>query len=188
MSSMTNTHSCGGDSRRTRARKERVLHTRISDDLAEDLRKMAEDLRVPVSNIVRTVLEDAFSVVEKVTDNVGELIEEVVDEAEAASARLRRRHRHRRRHGRRPYRDAYRADAYRELEGDEEDSEPVREASEPEVLGWQPLVLAGDRRCSDCGSALARGAQAHAAVTQNGIGNSILCQDCLSARSAAPSQ
>jgi hypothetical protein len=166
--------SCGEASRRSRerrarrARKERVLHTRISDDLAEDLRKMAEDLRVPVSNIVRTVLEDAFSVVEKVTDNVGELIEEVVDEAEAASDRLRRRHGHRRRHGRRAYRARYRDRSAR-----------------PEVLGWQPLVLARDQRCADCGSELARGAQAHAALTQSGVGSTFLCDGCLTAKSAS---
>ena len=61
--------STGGRSSR---RKERVLHTRISEDLAEDLRKIAEDLRVPVSNVVRNVLEEAFSMVETVTENVGD--------------------------------------------------------------------------------------------------------------------
>ena len=50
-----------------RGRKERILHTRISEDLAEDLRRVAEDLRVPVLNLVRNVLEEAFSVVETVT-------------------------------------------------------------------------------------------------------------------------
>ena len=48
---------------RRRHRKERVLHTRISEDLADDIREIAEELRVPVSNIVRNVLEEAFSVV-----------------------------------------------------------------------------------------------------------------------------
>ena len=40
-------------------RKERVLHTRVPEVLAEELKKMAEAMRVPVSNVVRTVLEDA---------------------------------------------------------------------------------------------------------------------------------
>jgi hypothetical protein len=43
--------------RRSRHRKERVLHTRISEPLAEDIRRMAEDLRVPVSNLVRNGLQ-----------------------------------------------------------------------------------------------------------------------------------
>ena len=70
-----------------RERKERVLHTRISQQLAEDIGRMAEDLRVPVSNLVRNVLEEVFSVVETVTDNVGELIEGVMDDASRARRR-----------------------------------------------------------------------------------------------------
>jgi len=75
------------DAEPRRERKERVLHTRISRQLAEDIGRMAEDLRVPVSNLVRNVLEEVFTVVETVTDNVGELIEDVMDEA----GRVRRR-------------------------------------------------------------------------------------------------
>lgn len=65
---------------RERGRKERVLHTRISEQLAEDIRRVAEDLRVPVSNLVRNVLEETFSVVESVTDNLGTWLEEVAIE------------------------------------------------------------------------------------------------------------
>jgi len=90
---------------RRRARKERVLHTRISDSLAEDIRRIAEDLRVPASNLVRNVLEEVFDVVESMSDDVGGLFEEVLDEAEAARERIagaRARSRSRRRRGRQP--------------------------------------------------------------------------------------
>jgi hypothetical protein len=77
-----------GDSERPRrGRKQRVLHTRISQQLAEEIGRMAEDLRVPVSNLVRNVLEEVFSVVETVTENVGEAIEGVLDEAGRARGR-----------------------------------------------------------------------------------------------------
>jgi len=56
------------------------LHTRISEQLAEDIRRVAEDLRVPVSNLVRNVLEETFSVVESVTDNLGTWLEDVATE------------------------------------------------------------------------------------------------------------
>ena len=137
---------------------------------------MADDLRVPVSNIVRTMLEDAFSVVEKVTENMGDLIEEVVDEAGAARDRVRRRHWHRRH--RRPRRSAY-----FDSEDDETEAEDA-EASEVEVLGWQPLFLAKDRRCAECETALARGTQAYAAVTQAGVGSTALCESCVRAKSS----
>jgi predicted transcriptional regulator len=68
--------------RRRRQRKERVLHTRVSDELDEALQDAARRLRVPVSNLVRNVLEDVFDVVEAVTENVGELVEDVVEEAQ----------------------------------------------------------------------------------------------------------
>jgi hypothetical protein len=41
-------------------RKERVLHARIPAVLDEQIKKLAEGLRVPVSNLVRNVLEDAL--------------------------------------------------------------------------------------------------------------------------------
>ena len=46
-----------------RQRKERVLHTRVPEVLAEELKRLAETMRVPVSNVVRTFLEDAVDTV-----------------------------------------------------------------------------------------------------------------------------
>jgi hypothetical protein len=89
---------------RRRSRKERVLHTRVSDALADDIRRMADDLRVPASNLVRNVLEEVFAVVETVSDDVGGLFEDLLDEAEATRDRIRdqrsRGRGRRRRHGR----------------------------------------------------------------------------------------
>jgi hypothetical protein len=45
---------------RKEERKERVLHARIPAVLDEQIKKLAEGLRVPVSNLVRNVLEDAL--------------------------------------------------------------------------------------------------------------------------------
>jgi len=117
MSDMTN-HSddfCGAGRRRRqrhrhRARKERVLHTRVSENLAEDIRRIADDLRVPASNLVRNVLEEVFDVVESVSDDVGHLFDEVVEEADAARERLaRRRGRGRSRPGARSDKEAWSA-------------------------------------------------------------------------------
>ena len=156
-----------------RRRKERILHTRISEDLAEDLRRVAEDLRVPVSNLVRNVLEEAFSVVETVTDNVGELIEEVMDEAEAVRERIRGRQRGRRR-GERGWE--------RRAAAPEPPAQPapapLRGAAD-DVIGWQALVLARPQRCERCETLLGRGDPAFASVTANGVGEVWRCEDCL---------
>lgn len=71
-------------------RKQRVLHTRISEQLAEDIRHFAEDLRVPASNLVRNVLEEVFSVVDRVSGDLGELMDDLIDEAEGVRDRVRR--------------------------------------------------------------------------------------------------
>ncbi|HYB12281.1 MAG TPA: hypothetical protein VEG67_02350 [Myxococcota bacterium] len=83
---------------RERGRKERVLHTRVSEQLAEDIRRVAEDLRVPVSNLVRNVLEETFSVVESVTDNLGTWLEDVATEVGEARGSIRPRPRRWARH------------------------------------------------------------------------------------------
>ncbi len=44
------------------SRKERVLHTRVPAALERELKRFAEALRIPVSNLVRTILEDALEV------------------------------------------------------------------------------------------------------------------------------
>lgn len=155
-----------------RARKEKVLHTRISEDLADDIRRLADELRVPVSNIVRNVLEEAFSVVEVVTDNVGDLIEDVLGEADAARDRIRRRHGRRRR--------AARGAA---AEDDIEEAEQVGapEQGFPDVIGWQSLQLHRAQSCGACGTSIERGEQACAGVTARGVGGVFLCLACMEA-------
>lgn len=51
-------------------RKERVIHTRIPAALEEQIKRLAEGLRVPVSNLVRNMLEDAIDVTRRVRDRV----------------------------------------------------------------------------------------------------------------------
>lgn len=47
-------------------RKERVIHTRVPAVLEQELKRLAETLKVPVSNVVRTILEDAVAAVDSV--------------------------------------------------------------------------------------------------------------------------
>ena len=172
-------------------RKERILHTRISERLSEDIRKVADDLRVPVSNVVRNVLEDVFSVVSVVTDNVGDLIEEVVEEADRARSHLERRAR-----GERP---ASRPRGARES-GSEEPEPTTEEPGEsparrratpsipefPEVLGWQPLILNAAQTCRACDRALGRGDRAFVGMIERGLSSTYLCRRCASATAPPP--
>ena len=129
----------------TRERKERVLHTRISEQLADDIRAIADDLRVPVSNLVRNVLEEAFDAVERVSGDVSTIVDDVIQEAELASQRYQRyRNRVRERARERRAAEAHATDVT---------AEPPASASDPlaGVVAWQPVVLAAPRRCARTG-------------------------------------
>lgn len=52
-------------------KKERVLHTRVPAVLERELKRFASNLRVPVSNLVRAILEDAI----EAADLAGESVE-----------------------------------------------------------------------------------------------------------------
>ncbi len=71
-------------------RRERWLHTRISEDLEEALKREAQKQRSPVSMVVRNVLESALDLVE-------EIVEDSLEVARR-SRRLGRRTRHGRGH------------------------------------------------------------------------------------------
>jgi hypothetical protein len=172
-------------------RKERVLHTRISYRLSDDIRSVAEELRVPVSNLVRNVLEDVFSVAEVVGDNVGELVEDVVDEADRVAERLARRVRRHARGFR--YEDEWREPEDRDepAEGSRPESAAAAEAPSvppeppppppefPDVLGWQPLVLNAPQRCAGCGRGLERGEEAYLGLAASGPAGAFLCRSCV---------
>jgi hypothetical protein len=66
------THDPDGPRRSADERKERVLHTRIPAVLEQELKRFADNLRVPVSNLVRTILEDALTVADRATGRVEE--------------------------------------------------------------------------------------------------------------------
>lgn len=197
--------SCGGrrsrrhgSSGRYGRRKERVLHTRVSEQLSEDIRKLADDLRVPVSNLVRNVLEEVFTVVENVSDDVGEFFEDVVDEADGIRERIRnesqnareaaRDARKRQRTGRR--RGSRRFDAAGvedELKRDEAAESGKAETAGPrpaadegpgDVLGWQPIVLNQAIRCARCSADLASGANAMMGISSGGQRSQVVCPGC----------
>lgn len=64
-------------------KKERVLHTRIPAALDDALKGFAQSMRVPVSNLVRVLLEDAVAVTQRASDRVVEAAEHVADKAVA---------------------------------------------------------------------------------------------------------
>lgn len=141
---------------REHAPKERVLHTRVPAVLEQELKRLAHSLRVPVSNVVRAILEDAVDAV----DTVGERAE---GELLGFVDRLARQ------------RDELRSKMRGRSDEGSEDVEPVREpepsrcpAETPELLegvfGYQRITLAATTSCSVCGRELAAGTAAQRAL------------------------
>jgi hypothetical protein len=191
-------------------RKERVLHTRVSERLSEDIRRVADDLRVPVSNLVRNALEEAFGAVERVSDEVGDLLDEVLGDAEGIEEEMRRiGRRYRRRHGRKQRDERDEEPAFATEGETAEDVEEVeaRPASPPpaeapvagpapeagagatmpfpEVLGWQSLLVNASQRCACDERELASGERAFVGLTERGLSRTFLCRECMAARSPA---
>jgi len=164
-----------------------VLHTRISEQLSNQIREFAEDLRVPASNLVRNVLEEVFTMVETVSEDVGDLFEDVLDEAESARDRMRERRQrnHRRRDG------ATRAESPAPPEPPHAAAPSTPPAAPeppsspkafPDVIGWQPLVLNQDQACASCGVELSRGTRAFVGLGERGLMRTTLCSSCTGAR------
>jgi len=70
-------------------KKERVLHTRVPAVLEAELKRFAQNLRVPVSNLVRTILEDAIVVADAAGDRVEERLRKAATQLQSERERLR---------------------------------------------------------------------------------------------------
>ena len=126
------------------ARKDRLVQTRVPENLEETLREQARRKRVSVSQLIRNVLEDAF-----------DLVDNVVAEAQSM--------------GRTVSRDARRIAASakgRATAGGAGTNPPGALAPAQRqahalaaVDAWQEVVLNRDVGCASCGRKLRKGAQ-----------------------------
>jgi hypothetical protein len=67
-------------------KKERVLHTRISETLDQELRDKASSLGVSVSNLVRNILTNTFDLVEDIARDSASVARSARGEAKPAAA------------------------------------------------------------------------------------------------------
>jgi len=135
---------------RSRNRQERWLHTRISEDLEEALKREARRRRSPVSLVVRNVLEGALDLVE-------DLVEDGLQIAER-SRRL----------------------AQNVSRTSSPTAAPAESAAGLEAIyGWQELILNRDAACAHCGAALVIGAQAYRGLRELPGPPLFLCSDCV---------
>ena len=70
-------------------RKERVLHTRVPAVLDQELKRFARNLRVPVSNVVRAILEDALKMADRASGQVEDRLRAAVSVVSTEREQLR---------------------------------------------------------------------------------------------------
>lgn len=139
---------------RERDKKERVLHTRVPAVLEQELKRLATSLKVPVSNVVRTILEDAVDAVDSVGRAAEGELRDVADRLRERRGRLRK--------------------GSEEVEAADEARAPLAG-----IVGYQPLFLARDEVCSLCGGGLRLGEKAYLGI-RDGVGpRVILGWECL---------
>ncbi len=145
-----------GDDAKSRkdGRKERVLHTRVPAVLEQELKRVANAWRVPVSNLVRALLEDALDTI----DVVGAKAEGELREVAALLAS--ERHRFRRKSSAQlskiPGAAQVIADVTEAVEQRAPAPDPLAGA-----VGMTPIILVHDAVCGVTGARLAAGSEAY---------------------------
>jgi hypothetical protein len=155
--------------------KQRVLHTRVPEVLERELKRLADSLRVPVSNIVRAVLENALQTAnsrdgkDRATESSGERDaqqDELVsrlrsyDEQTSEQNDLQNNPRERQTH---PHR--FSPSAFEKI---------MRS-----VIGFQPLQLTKPTRCAFCQREIAAQQPAYVTVYERRGPRLIVGEECL---------
>lgn len=166
-----------------RQRKDRLIQTRVPQNLESTLKDEARKRRLSVSHLIRNVLEDTFNLV----DNVVVDFDRVVNDSVEMAATLKR--------------DAQRlaATARGETAHREERPEPEPEIvdeppPEPEapvegplsqVYAFQELVLNRPAECARCEAVIQRGARGYLGLNEDNSHPRIwVCAECLEALSS----
>lgn len=138
-------------------RKEKVIHTRVPPVLDEELKSQAARLGISVSNLIRNVLNNTFSLVEDV----------ILDSATIATRNTK------------PDPGAARSAVLGEHAPQTIDVAPTATPT-PTILGWQKLTLNINAVCQECNAILPRGSEGAIAITQPPTTGAFLCLSCLS--------
>ncbi|HKJ24090.1 MAG TPA: hypothetical protein VKB65_04660 [Myxococcota bacterium] len=152
-----------------RPRKDRLIQTRVPRELETTLKEEARRRRLTVSHLIRSVLEDAFDLVDGVVADAEEIVHD--------SARLARNVSRNARRLASPGRE--RAAPARPTDG--------TAPGFPHVYAWNELVLNRAVRCSGCDAEIARGERGFL-----GLGDEpdatppCLCPRCVAALPAEP--
>ena len=135
----------------SKPRKDRLIQTRVDEDLESALKEEATRRRLPVSQLVRNILEDTLHLVGGVVDGVDGIVQESISMARRAGA-----------------------DARKIARG-------TRERDDlSDVFAWNEVIVNKATDCSRCGTALEVGKPAYVGMRDDpSRGRAWLCATCI---------
>lgn len=136
-------------SRKKPAIKDRILNARIPEDLDRELREQAERLDMPVSQLVRGILQRTVDLVGNLSGNVEHLVSEVVEDVAG-------------------FRETVEAVAG-----------GGRQSVLRQIIAWQPVRCARNSRCWASGVDLQPGDSAWVGVREDGRPGPCVAEDAL---------
>jgi len=156
--------------KRKAQRKDRLIQTRVPEDLESALKAEAHRRRLTVSHLIRNMLEDTFDLVDGVVEDVDQLVGDSMDlafqvgEDAQKIAKIAKRS----------------ADRFRaKREPAEVEIAPV---SLDHVLAWNEVLLNHDAVCARCQAPLAKGSSSFLGLSQDpSKPPAWLCPACASA-------
>lgn len=140
-------------------RKEKVLHTRVPAVLEQELKNLAESFRMPVSNLVRAILEDTIEAM----DSLGRVAEGEIREVAERVARERERLRQPLDRARSGFVERATGVAHSEESAPSDESSWNHSILEG-ALGFTALVVANDSICPITGDRLPKGSEGYLAL------------------------
>ena len=177
-----------------RQRKDRLIQTRVPQNLESTLKDEARRRRLSVSHLIRNVLEDTFNLVDNVVTEVDRVVADSVGmaqtlkrDAQRLAATARGQTAHRATYPPTSAADAAGSDAGATAER-EQGPKSAAEAAPTlaplaNVYGFQELVLNQPAQCASCGVSIARGARAFLGMTDTAGPRLWACQECVEALS-----
>jgi len=148
-------------------KKEKVLNLRIGKDLENKIKAEAERINIPVSNLVRSILEDTFDLVEGIGTNVGNLVGDVVENAENIA------------HSFRSVVKDYVSTDEQDAEAPAGEDKPSLDSLVDDVPAWQEITSGKSASCAVCDETIGRGDKAHMGVSDSTRERLLLCGKCI---------
>lgn len=147
--------------RRKRRRKDRVLNTRISEELDAQLRKTAEEMDVSVSQLVRRALHRTVDMVGNLSGNVEHLVQEAIADVQSIT---------------------------KVGQVDLSDRDLRASPALAQVVGWQEIKTQRRTRCQLTGGIIEQGDTAYASVKSDNSAPLIISEETFEIITTPPSE